>query len=125
MFEQVQEEIIMLNKYRAYDIKKKEYIEIIGFYIFGSKITLWFLDSEGHPDYGDYHIDGIILEQYINRKDDKGQGCYAGDIISTGGYSGWKIVWHHDGWRMQQGDRIENIQFIPDHFNIYSNIHKE
>lgn len=64
-------------------------------------------------------------EQYIGRKDNNGQRCYKGDIISAVGYSGWKIVWHHDGWRMQQGDRIENIQFIPDHFNIYSNIHKE
>ena len=109
------------NKYRAWDEDTQDFIT-------------W--DEYGKPKFKEYPVDffhtiffypdmnkNITLEQYINRKDSKGQECYAGDIITAGGFDGWKIIWHHDGWRMQQGDVSNNIQFIPEHFNIYSNIH--
>lgn len=60
------------HKFRAWDIKNKKYIEIIGFYYFDDHIVLWFLDG-GIPNYKNYHVKGIILEQYafgLTDKDD-------------------------------------------------------
>jgi len=63
-------------------------------------------------------------EQYTGRSDGKGQKCYAGDIVAAAGWDGWIIVWHNDGWMIQQGV-IDNFQKIPEHFNIYNNIHED
>lgn len=127
------------HKYRAWDIKKNEYIEIIGFYIHDKIITLWFLDDADCADFGNFHVARIILEQYTGKKDIKKTQIFAGDIFkdyTNDGYLEYLvIVWNEKlcgfGVNVYEGKIQEEffVEFLTmedykfELMNIIGNIH--
>ncbi len=73
------------KKFRAFDKKENKYIDIIGFYTFDNKIHLWFLDDKGFPDYKEYQIDRIIIEQCSGFKDKDQKEGYENNLYSFPG----------------------------------------
>lgn len=109
------------NKFRAWDIKNKKYIETIGFYVHRDSIILWFMDDENLPNYKNYHIKGLILEQYTGLKDKNDIDDYVGNIWEVE-FNGKKIKFVREVELTWQGYvfdfRCLDGQISPVHANV-------
>ncbi len=67
-----------------------------------------------------------VIPESIGRstglKDEGKVEAYQHDMVSAYGYDNWTIVWHDNGWTLQQ-ENIENYQPIPEHFIVIGTIH--
>ncbi len=72
-------------EFRIWVIKSKQYFKpekVTGFYYHEDKITIWYSDDNdnGLPNYKQFHVKAVILEQYTTRKDISGKKIFVGDI---------------------------------------------
>lgn len=73
-----------IPKFRAWDVNKSKYIEILGFYEDKASIVIWIIDEDNDIDYIVYAKTKIIIEQFTGCEDingSKSQDVYDGSII--------------------------------------------
>ena len=111
------------NKFRAWDIKNKLYIYLIGYIIDNNTIRLWWKHTaRGHILNESFPIDQIVIEQYTPIKD-----IYEGDKVYIAGLGDCAIIF--DGLTFEavtpKGDIVELRDCLEDIEKVIGNIHEE
>ena len=102
-------------KFRAWDKRTKELIQIQGFKYVGEKhIQLFYFDTDGCSTTCTCEKEFIVLIQYTGLKDKNGTEIFEGDILHAEGYWDIRIEFEIGSFTCRSLDKVQYVNRIVD-----------